>query len=298
MKPGDITKASSDRDGGSGDITGVGIETDRRVPWSDRATPSFRGNVSFASHPAALTANLDLYMQAQDACASKAIGVVETGQGPRITLDKGRCIMCGVCQELAPSAFKLQGGFARPVRTRPELIIAQLPDLADATMDLRGEEIGRQLSEKIKMTLGRSLAIREVDAGSCNGCETEVSALNNPIYDVERFGIHFVASPRHADVLLVTGVASRNMELALKRTYEATPDPKIVVAVGACACSGGLFGDTYASSGGIIKVVPVDVFVPGCPPRPEALLYGLLLAVDRIGIFAGAPDAGRLSERR
>jgi Ni,Fe-hydrogenase III small subunit len=145
------------------------------------------------------------------------------------------------------------------------------------------EEIGKRLSLKIKKLLGRSLAIREVDAGSCNGCEIEVSALNNPVYDIERFGIHFVASPRHADVLLVTGVASRNLEMAIRRTYEATPDPKVVVAVGACACSGGIFGDSYATSGGIGEVVPVDVFVPGCPPRPEALLRGLLLAVDRIG---------------
>jgi Ni,Fe-hydrogenase III small subunit len=110
----------------------------------------------------------------------------------------------------------------------------------------------------------------------------EVAALNNAIYDIERFGVHFVASPRHADVLLVTGVGSRNMESALRRTYDATPDPKVVVAVGACASSGGIFGDTYATSGGIGNIVPVDVYVPGCPPRPEALLYGLLLAVDRI----------------
>ncbi len=144
------------------------------------------------------------------------------------------------------------------------------------------DEIGRRLAEKITKVLGRSLAIREVDAGSCNGCEVEVSALNNAIYDIERFGVHFVASPRHADVLLVTGVGSRNMEAALRRTYDATPDPKVVVAVGACACTGGIFGDTYATCGGIGNTVPVDVYVPGCPPRPEALLHGLLLAVDRI----------------
>jgi Ni,Fe-hydrogenase III small subunit len=110
----------------------------------------------------------------------------------------------------------------------------------------------------------------------------EITALNNAIYDIERFGIHFVASPRHADVLLVTGPASRNMEIALKRTFDATPDPKIVVAVGACACSGGIFGDTYATTGGIDKVVPVDIYIPGCPPTPQAILYGLLLAVHRI----------------
>lgn len=151
-----------------------------------------------------------------------------------------------------------------------------------ATANESFEKIGNELKQKIGKVLGRSLAVREVDAGSCNGCEIEITALNNPIYDVERFGIHFVASPRHADVLLVTGPASRNMEVALKRTYEATPEPKVVVAVGACGCSGGIFGDTYATTGGIDKIVPVDVYIPGCPPRPEAVLYGLLLAVDRI----------------
>jgi Ni,Fe-hydrogenase III small subunit len=203
-----------------------------------------------------------------------------------------------MCQEIAPKVFNMEAGFVQPKRMRSDLVVAQLPETPELAPDLLHEEIGSRLGEKIRSVLGRSLAIREVDAGSCNGCEVEVSALNNPIYDVERFGVHFVASPRHADVLLVTGVASRNMELALKRTYDATPDPKIVVAIGACACSGGLFGDTYASSGGITKVVPVDVFVPGCPPRPEAILCGLLLAVDRVGKVAAAPDEGRSSERR
>ena len=141
--------------------------------------------------------------------------------------------------------------------------------------------MGKELKDKIYKLFGHSLAIREVDAGSCNGCEVEITALNNPIYDIERFGIHFVASPRHADLLLVTGPASRNMEIALKRTYEATPNPKIVVAVGACACSGGIFGDTYATTGGIDKIVPVDIYIPGCPPRPQALIYGLLLVMNK-----------------
>ncbi|SPF56085.1 fragment of membrane-bound (NiFe)-hydrogenase (Ehf-type, Group 4f), small subunit F [Candidatus Sulfopaludibacter sp. SbA4] len=131
--------------------------------------------------------------------------------------------------------------------------------------------------------LGRSLAIREVDAGSCNGCELEIIALNNPVYDIERFGIHFVASPRHADMLLVTGPVTRNMEMALRKTYDATPDPKVVVAVGACGISGGLFGTNYATCGGVDRVLPVDVYIPGCPPRPEALLHGILMAVGRLG---------------
>ena len=130
--------------------------------------------------------------------------------------------------------------------------------------------------------LGRSLAIREVDAGSCNGCEIEITALNNPVYDLERLGIHFVASPRHADMLLVTGPVTRNMELALLKTWRATPDPKVVVAVGACGISGGIFGRNYATLGGVDQVIPVDVYIPGCPPRPHALLYGILLAVGRM----------------
>jgi len=144
------------------------------------------------------------------------------------------------------------------------------------------DEIGNDLKNKIDKTFGRSLAIREIDAGSCNGCEIEISALNNPIYDIEQFGIHFVASPRHADILLVTGPASKNMEKALKIAYDSTPEPKMVIAVGACACSGGIFGQNYATTGGIDGIVPVDVFIPGCPPRPQALIYGILLAINKI----------------
>ncbi|MBI3470147.1 MAG: NADH-quinone oxidoreductase subunit B family protein [Candidatus Solibacter usitatus] len=144
------------------------------------------------------------------------------------------------------------------------------------------ERVGQKTADQIQKVLGRSLAIREVDAGSCNGCELEIIALNNPIYDIERFGIHFVASPRHADMLLVTGPVTRNMELALWKTYQATPEPKLVVAVGACGISGGIFGQNYASLGGVDKVVPVDVYIPGCPPRPQALLHGILLAVSRL----------------
>jgi Ni,Fe-hydrogenase III small subunit len=128
--------------------------------------------------------------------------------------------------------------------------------------------------------LGRSLSIREVDAGSCNGCELEIHALNNAVYDLERFGLHFVASPRHADVLLVTGPVTRNMREALARTYHATPDPKWVVAVGDCARDGGLFSGSYAVVGGVSAVVPVDLHIPGCPPRPMQLLKGLLSLLE------------------
>jgi Ni,Fe-hydrogenase III small subunit/NAD-dependent dihydropyrimidine dehydrogenase PreA subunit len=136
------------------------------------------------------------------------------------------------------------------------------------------------LRERIRGRLGRSLHVRQVDAGSCNACELEIAATTNPLYDLERFGIHLVASPRHADVLLVTGPVTRNMEIALRRTYEAAPEPRVVVAVGACGCSGGIFGEsTYAAVGGVDAVLPVDVYIPGCPPRPQAILNGLLVAM-------------------
>ncbi|MDA8083997.1 MAG: NADH-quinone oxidoreductase subunit B family protein [Nitrospiraceae bacterium] len=139
---------------------------------------------------------------------------------------------------------------------------------------------GARLEEAIRRRFSRSLTIRQVDAGSCNGCELEIHAINNSFYNCERFGIHFTASPRFADMLLVTGPVSHNMEIALKRTFNATPTPKLVVAVGDCGCNGGIFGESYASLGGIGKVVPVDVYVPGCPPTPVALLNGILAAVD------------------
>jgi Ni,Fe-hydrogenase III small subunit len=146
---------------------------------------------------------------------------------------------------------------------------------ADALAELAGK-----VDRAARRRLGRSLAVREVDAGSCNGCELEIHALNNAFYDLERFGIRFVASPRHADVLLVTGPVTKNMGEALWRTYQATPDPKWVVAVGDCAVDGGLFAGSYAVVGGVSKVVPVDVHVRGCPPSPVQLLSGLLALLE------------------
>ena len=143
-------------------------------------------------------------------------------------------------------------------------------------------ELVTQVNHKVRKLLGRALAIREVDAGSCNGCELEITGLTGPVYDSERFGIHFVASPRHADMLLVTGPVTRNMEVPLRKTYEATPDPKLVVAVGDCAKTCGVFKGSYAVIGSIDKVIPVDVFVPGCPPEPADILRGILAALDRM----------------
>src|SRR5512141_2632774 len=141
-------------------------------------------------------------------------------------------------------------------------------------------ELAKAVNRAARAKLGRSLAIREVDAGSCNGCELEIHALNNAFYDLERFGLRFVASPRHADVLLVTGPVTKNMREALLRTYNATPDPKWVVAVGDCAANGGIFAGSYAVEEGVSKVVPVDLHIPGCPPRPDALLKGLLALIS------------------
>lgn len=150
------------------------------------------------------------------------------------------------------------------------------PRCDDTVVEALGIQVRRVLSERF----AGALAIRQVDAGSCNGCELEIHALNNAFYDVERFGVHFVASPRHADALLVTGPVSRHMETALRRTYEATPAPRLVIAAGTCACDGGEFGVSYASCGAVANVIPVDVTVPGCPPTPEALLRGILRATE------------------
>jgi len=154
-------------------------------------------------------------------------------------------------------------------------IVTEPAPEARAELRLKATEIHDDILKK----LGRALAIRAIDAGSCNGCELEIHALNNPYYNLEGLGMKFVASPRHADMLLVTGPVSRNMERALKIAFEATPDPKLVVAVGECGCSGGVFGESYASCGRVSNVIPVDVAVTGCPPPPLAILQGILAAV-------------------
>jgi Ni,Fe-hydrogenase III small subunit len=160
------------------------------------------------------------------------------------------------------------------------LVRRPLTEARPAPDDAMLGELAASLDRVARARLGRSLSIREVDAGSCNGCELEIHALNNAFYDLERFGLHFVASPRHADVLLVTGPVTRNMREALLRTYQATPDPKWVVAVGDCALDGGIFSGSYAVTGGVSAVVPVDLHIRGCPPRPAQLLKGLLALLE------------------
>lgn len=214
-------------------------------------------------------------------CPSHAIVIDKTSNTIGINYDE--CVFCTLCEEVCPTAAaKMTHQFELAEKDKNKLrkstIVIQESDIPDASYEV----ICSDLKANIKKMFGRSLQIREVDSGSCNGCDYEINALNNPFNDIERLGISFVASPRHADMLLVTGTATRNMQHALVKTYNATPDPKIVVAVGACACSGGIFKDTYATSNGIDCIVPVDVYVPGCPPRPQAIMYGILKALERV----------------
>ena len=231
-------------------------------------------------------------------CPTGAISY-DDASGQRVSrLDLAKCIFCGLCADV-DAAIRMTNQCECAVRRRCDLVTSAAyslnadgthgrlvgppsdrSDRSDAT-DESLASLGQQISARTAQIFGRSLHIREVDAGSCNGCEIEIVGLNSPIYDIERFGIHFVASPRHADMLLVTGPVTRNMELALRKTYDAMPAPRLVVAVGACGCSGGMFGQNYASLGGVDQVIPVDVYIPGCPPNPHALLHGILVAIGR-----------------
>ena len=244
---------------------------------------------------------------AASACPTGAISCQDAGEKRQVRLDLAKCTFCGVCAE-ADKAIRMTNQCECAVRRREDLVTEASyslksdgrhnrlvsppggrkshlhPPASSESGSLDG--LGRKIKAQADRVLGRSLHIREVDAGSCNGCEIEIVGLNSPVYDLERFGIHFVASPRHADLLLVTGPVTRNMELALRKTYDAMPAPRLVVAVGACGCSAGIFGRNYATVGGVDAVLPVDVYIPGCPPNPHALLHGILLAIGRL---AAAP---------
>ena len=169
------------------------------------------------------------------------------------------------------------------------LIRSPLTEPAPVADDAAAHELAAAVNRAARRRLGRSLSIRAIDAGSCNGCELEIHALNNAFYDLELFGLRFVASPRHADVLLVTGPVTKNMREALARTWRATPDPKWVVALGDCAADGGMFASSYACVGGVSSVVPVDLHIPGCPPAPILILKGFLALVDHAAIDGGFP---------
>lgn len=170
--------------------------------------------------------------------------------------------------------------------TSPDsLIVPTLRPTMSRTRTTQGattSDLGDELSRRIRGLLQRSLHVRHLDAGSCNGCDWEIQALLGPVYDIQRLGIDVVASPRHADMLLVTGSVTRNLQTAALAAYEAMPRPGLVVAVGACACGGGVLQGSYATAGGVRNVLPVDVYIPGCPPRPQALIHGLLVALDKL----------------
>jgi Ni,Fe-hydrogenase III small subunit/formate hydrogenlyase subunit 6/NADH:ubiquinone oxidoreductase subunit I len=238
---------------------------------------------------------------AVNVCPTGALAYQDANGQRNAQLDLAKCTFCGLCADADP-AITMTKVLECASRRRDALITSATYSLkADGTHDrlvappssptsaecspsqrASFDAVGQQIKSRATQIFGRSLHIRQVDAGSCNGCEVEIVGLNNPIYDIERFGIHFVASPRHADMLLVTGPVTRNMELALRQTYEATPEPRLVVAVGACGCSGGIFGQNYATCGAVDAILPVDVYIPGCPPNPHALLEGILMAVGRL----------------
>ncbi len=201
----------------------------------------------------------DLRAACAAACPVGAFKVTDNAAG--YTIDYRRCLFCGACVEKAMGSLRHENCDAMPVIT---------------------ETAAEVTAEVIKQKLGRSLHVRHLDAGSCNACDFEMGAMSNPVYDLHRYGVHVDASPRHADLLMVTGVVTRNLEQALKMSYEAMPEPRLVMACGACAAGGNTYGESYAIVGAADKVVPVDIYIPGCPPRPAAMIAGLLAAADML----------------
>lgn len=269
------------------------------IKENDQISENFKGKINLVTSKSICDFELNGKAdEIENICLSNAIKIRNKGSNTtEVTLDNGKCFLCGRCEEVYPNLFKMGNNQNTAARNKEQLIdLVELQLLQTdkkylnetihekSSNGLSYEQVGKELKEKINSLFGRSLAIRQVDGGSCNGCEIEITALNNPIYDIERFGVQFVSSPRHADVLLVTGPVSQNMAIALEKTYQATPEPKIVIAVGACACSGGIFGNTYATTGGVDTLLPVEVYIPGCPPRPEALIYGILTAMNKIQV--------------
>jgi Ni,Fe-hydrogenase III small subunit/ferredoxin len=216
----------------------------------------------------------DAARRAVEACPTTALQLRELDGVRQLVLNYGDCIGCGNC-------VAASGGALRVAERLVQCGVAKSGLIRRWDVDGRNElyaddPAATGAAAEIRALLGRALNIRQVDAGSCNGCDAEIGALTNPYYDLERFGIHFVASPKHADMLLVTGPVTRNMAEALRRTYEATPCPKLVVAVGACGCTGGIYAGSYAVAGAIDEIIPVDAYIPGCPPTPAMLLTGIL----------------------
>lgn len=214
-------------------------------------------------------------------CPTRALTLPDK-RDAKICVSLDRCLFCALCEEVCPSgAMRMSSQFELAETDKQKISHGEAMDAGGFLSEREAEVLTQRFNKSIYNRFSRSLQIREVDAGSCNGCDNEANALNGPYIDIERLRIGFVASPRHADMLLVTGPVTKNMELALIKTYEATPDPKLVVAVGSCACSGGIFAGSYATKNGVDSVLPVDAYIPGCPPRPQAIIYGILKAVER-----------------
>ena len=255
------------------------IKTGLRAPSRLIPVSALQGSCQGSRLPAVLPEHLTpaLAQRVAEVCPTAALALETFQNRPHLRLDYGRCTGCGECSHSAPEAFVAAGQFFQSGVSREELVCRW--DLATGAMsspltpaDARGE---------ILSLMGRALNIRQLDPGSCNGCEAEIVALTNPYYDLERFGIHFVASPKHADMLLASGPVTRNMAEAVRKTYEAIPEPKLVVAVGACGISGGLFAASPAIAGPVDSVIPVDGYIPGCPPTPAMLVSGILEVLRR-----------------
>jgi len=208
-----------------------------------------------------------------DACLPHAISLAPPGATERVKVDYGRCVACQMCIESCPpGAFTPSGDWAFGVRQREDLVWARAATSDD----------GSALKREIRRVFGRSLHVRHVDAGSCNGCESELQALNNPYYNLHRLGVFFTPSPRFADLLLVTGPVTYAMNGPLHEAYEGMPEPRFVMAVGTCAVSGGANGGGYTCGNGLDGVLPVDIYLPGCPPNPPAIIHALLMLLERM----------------
>jgi Ni,Fe-hydrogenase III small subunit/NAD-dependent dihydropyrimidine dehydrogenase PreA subunit len=221
-----------------------------------------------------------------EACPTGALA----GTGAELALDMGRCLFCPDCTAACPEdAIRFTGEYRLAARGRRELVVGR------EAADVRALALG----DRLRRLFGRSLKLRQVSAGGCNGCEADVNVLGTVVFDLGRFGIQYVASPRHADGLLITGPVTENMRLALRKTYEAVPDPKIVIAVGACAISGGPYIDHPEAHNGADQIVPVDLYVPGCPPHPYTILEGLLGLLGRLPKARALPidEAARALQR-
>lgn len=257
------------------------IERSLRQPNRVIPVEALLGNCDGSRMPEVIATRLTpaIAQRLVEVCPTAAFKIEEHDRRPCLRLSYGECIGCGRCFEPSEGAVAAAKSFSCCGHAKERLArVWDLDSRTEMTSQLAEPKVGRG---QIHSLLGRALNIRQLNAGSCNGCETGISALTNPYYDLERFGIHFVASPKHADMLLVTGPVTRNMANAVKATYEAVPSPKLVVAVGACGCSGGIFAGSHAVVGAVDAVIPVDAYIPGCPPTPAMLITGIIEVLRR-----------------